>query len=144
MKRQKLCTGHFHTHGEEPLDQLEVNVSTRGSGVGNRRLSHRRIALGQVAASVVGLGVVETTVHGLEKEHGVGCARRREADSAPQAFADCLVHTQSLDNQGTRDEDDENDQHDEIENGETDDTSLPELGLLKGVDGWTDLTTGLG
>lgn len=97
-----------------------------------------REALGQEASGVVGLGVVKTLVQRLEEIHAVAIL---DTDRIVQGEAQALVDVHVAHNNGRGEENNEEDQHDEVENGETDHTSLAQLGLLQRVDRRPDLAT---
>lgn len=97
-----------------------------------------RETLGQVATGVVGLGVIKTLVKGLEKEHAVTLL---DTNGIIQGTAQAGVNVHVAHDDGRSEEDNKEDQHDEVENGETNHTSLAQLGLLQRVDRGTDLAT---
>lgn len=112
---------------------VEVEIaSSRSNG------SMGRETLGQVASSVVGLGVIETLVQGLEEEHAVAAL---DTDGIEKSFAQASVNVHVAYDDRRGKQDNEEDQHDEVEDGETNHTSLTQLGLLQRVDGGTDLAT---
>lgn len=86
-----------------------------------------REALGQEASGVVGLGVVKTLVQRLKEIHAVAIL---DTDGIVKGEAQALVDVHVAHNNGRGEENNEEDQHDEVENGETNHTSLAQLGLL--------------
>lgn len=97
-----------------------------------------RETLRQVATSVVGLGVIKTMVKGLEKEHAVALL---DTNGIEQGMTQAGVNVHVAHDDGRSEKNNEEDQHDEVENGETNHTSLAQLGLLQRVDRGTDLAT---
>lgn len=113
---------------------VEIVVTSRWGHNGMRGET-----VGQVASSVVRLGVVQALVEWLQKRNG---SPLLDTDRVPESHPDSLVDAGHVANDKWRSEqNDEENEHEEVEDGETNHPSLAKLRLLERVDRRTDLTT---
>lgn len=95
----------------------------------------------KIAAGVVGLSIVLSLVQGLEKTmHDVTLAS--DTYLGPESvLQDTIQCSRVMNDNRPSDQNHEQEQHAKVQDGETNNPSLSQFGLLQRVDRGTDLTT---